>query len=237
MLLLHGLGATGGVWRGVLDHARTTDLPGTVALAPDLPGHGAAAWAPAYSFARHAEAVLPLLEGFDGPVPVVGHSMGGVVALELALLAPDRVSRVVGLGIKAWWPPEDAARALAVAERPVATYDTREAAVERFLRVSGLVGLLAPDDPMVDGAVVDREVVGEGSGWRLAQDPRTFGVGVPDMAALLSAAPCPVVLARGEHDVMVTHEQLAALAPDPVSLPGLGHNAHVEDPAAVLALL
>jgi pimeloyl-ACP methyl ester carboxylesterase len=84
--------------------------------------------------------------------------------------------------------------------------------------------------------MVESAVVGEGSGWRLAQDPRTFGVGVPDMPGLLAAVDCPVVLARGEHDPMVTHEQLAALVADPVTLPGLGHNAHVEDPAAVLSL-
>jgi pimeloyl-ACP methyl ester carboxylesterase len=195
MLLLHGLGATGGVWQGVEAI--------TPAVAPDLPGHGAAAWHETYTFTSHAEAVLPLLEVFDRPVPVVGHSMGGVVALELAALAPDRVSR----------------------------------AVERYLRVSGLAGLVRSDDPMVERAVVDREAAGEGSGWRLAQDPRTFGVGVPDMARLLATARCPVVLARGEHDPMVAHEQLADLAAEAVTLLGLGHNAHVEDPAAVLALL
>lgn len=235
MLLLHGLGATGGVWRGVLDRAGTTNA--SAALAPDLPGHGSAAWDAPYSFVRHAEAVLPLLDGFDGPVPVVGHSMGGVVALVLAARAPDRVSSVVGLGIKVSWPPEDAARALAMADRPVAAYDTREAAVDRFLRVSGLSGLVPSDDPMVDGAIVDREAAGEGSGWRLAQDPRTFGVGVPDMAALLSEVSCPVVLARGEHDAMVSHEQLAGLVPEPVTLPGLGHNAHVESPESVRGLV
>lgn len=224
MLLLHGLGATGGVWRG------------WDGLAPDLPGHGAAPWDPPYTFARHAEALLPLLGGLDGPVAVVGHSMGGVVALALAALAPDRVSSVVGLGIKVAWPPEDAARAAALADRPVATYDTRREAVDRFLRVSGLAGLVSADDPMVDGAVVDRQAAGEGTGWRLAQDPRTFGVGVPDLAGLLSEVSCPVVLARGEHDPMVSHEQLTALVADPVTLPGLGHNAHVEDPAAVRAL-
>ena len=223
MLLLHGLGATGGVWRG------------WDGLAPDLPGHGGAPWDPPYTFARHAEAVLPLLG--DEPVTVVGHSMGGVVALALAALAPDRVRRVVGLGIKVAWPPEDAARAAALADRPVATYDTREAAADRFLRVSGLAGLVSADDPMVDGAVVDRQAAGEGSGWRLAQDPRTFGVGVPDMAGLLSQVSCPVVLARGEHDPMVSHEQLAVLVPAPVTLPGLGHNAHVESPETVLGLL
>lgn len=222
-LLLHGLGATSGVWRG------------WEGVAPDLPGHGRAAWDTPYSFSRHAEAVLPLLG--DEPVTIVGHSMGGVVGLALATIAPDRVRLVVGLGIKVSWPPEDAARAAAMAERPVTTYDTRAEAVDRFLRVSGLAGLVAPDDPMVDEAVVDRSAVGEGRGWRLAQDPRTFGVGVPDMAGLLAAVTCPVVLARGEHDPMVTHEQLAALAAGPVTLPGLGHNAHVEDPSAVLALL
>ena len=113
----------------------------------------------------------------------------------------------------------------------MATYDTRAEAADRFLKVSGLAGLVGPDDPVVDSGVV-----GEGNGWRLAQDPRTFGVGVPDMAGLLAAAGCPVVLARGEHDPMVSHEQLAALVDDPVTLPGLGHNAHVEDPPAVLAL-
>lgn len=223
MLLLHGLGATGGVWRGF------------DGLAPDLPGHGTADWESSYSFERHARAVLPLLG--DEPLTVIGHSMGGVVALALAALAPGRVRRVVGLGIKVTWPPEDAARAAAMADRPVATYDDRAEAVDRFLRVSGLAGLVAADDPMVDGAVVDREAAGEGRGWRLAQDPRTFGVGVPDMAGLLAAVDCPVVLARGEHDPMVTHEELGALVDRPVTLPGLGHNAHVEDPAAVLALL
>jgi pimeloyl-ACP methyl ester carboxylesterase len=223
MLLLHGLGATGGVWRAY------------DGVAPDLPGHGAAPWEASFTFEGLAEAVRPLL-GPD-PVTIVGHPMGGVVALALAAMAPDRVRQVVGLGLKVAWPPEDVERATAMAERPVATYDTRAEAVDRFLRVSGLAGLVPEDDPMLDGAVVDRTAVGEGTGWRLAQDPRTFGVGVPDMAGLLAAASCPVVLARGEHDPMVTHEQLAALVPDPVTLPGLGHNAHVEDPAAVLALV
>jgi pimeloyl-ACP methyl ester carboxylesterase len=36
---------------------------------------------------------------------------------------------------------------------------------------------------------------------------------------------------------MVSAGQLAALAPHPVDVPGAGHNAHVEDPAAVAALL
>jgi pimeloyl-ACP methyl ester carboxylesterase len=57
------------------------------------------------------------------------------------------------------------------------------------------------------------------------------------MPALLAGCPVPATLARGEHDPMVSHAQLAALVPEPVTLLGLGHNAHVEDPGAVYALL
>jgi hypothetical protein len=36
---------------------------------------------------------------------------------------------------------------------------------------------------------------------------------------------------------MVSDAQLAELTSSPVTLPGLGHNAHVEDPEAVFALI
>jgi len=47
------------------------------------------------------------------------------------------------------------------------------------------------------------------------------------MAWLVAAATVPVLLARGEHDPMVTTAQLAELVSDPEVLAGLGHNAHV----------
>ena len=62
-------------------------------------------------------------------------------------------------------------------------------------------------------------------------DVRCRGTGI---GALIGACPVPVVLARGEHDPMVTAAQLAGLVVDPVERLGLGHTAHVEDPAAVL---
>jgi hypothetical protein len=57
------------------------------------------------------------------------------------------------------------------------------------------------------------------------------------MPGLLAASRASVVLARGKHDPMVTHDQLAQLAGSALTLAGLGHNAHVEDPAAVIGLL
>ena len=147
----------------------------------------------------------------------------------LHLATRPGVRAVIGLGIKVAWSAEELARAAALAGREPSTFGTREQAVARYLRVAGLDGLV---DPAVDAGVAQAD-----GGWRTALDPRAFGVGDPRVADLLAAARVPVVLARGEHDAMVSNEQLAALVPGPVELAGLGHNAHVEDPAALLPLV
>jgi pimeloyl-ACP methyl ester carboxylesterase len=222
VLLLHGLGATAEVWDGL---ARL--LPGAW-VAPDLPGHGGSPPLPAYTFAAVADAVADLVD--PAGTLVLGHSFGGVVGLHLA--ARPGVRAVIGLGIKVAWTPEELARAAAMATREPARFATREEAVARHLRLSGLDSLVAPDAPAATAGVVE-----EDGSWRPALDPHAFGVGDPQVGALLAAAPVPVALVRGEHDAMVSSEQLSALVPDPVDLPGLGHNAHVEDPAAVAELV
>jgi pimeloyl-ACP methyl ester carboxylesterase len=230
LVLLHGLGADALVWERWADVLRER-WPGSW-IAPNLPGHGHAPVLERYSFGSMAAHVAELLPR-GTPVVVLGHSLGGVVGLVLASgWFGVRVSGVVGVGVKVTWSDEELAKAAALAARPVAWFDDRAEAADRFLKVSGLVGLLPPDDPAVHAGL--REVDGR---WRLALDPAAFGVGAPDMPALLAASTAPVLLARGEHDPMVTDDQLAALVPEPVTLPGLGHNAHVEDPDAVAALL
>ncbi|HEX6921692.1 MAG TPA: alpha/beta fold hydrolase [Actinomycetes bacterium] len=230
LLLLHGLGATGDVWQGCFD-LLADRWPGRW-LAPDLPGHGGSAPIRRYSFGATAACVADLV-GPDEPVVVLGHSMGGVVGLALASgWFGVRVEAVVALGVKVAWTPDELDRARSLADRPVTWFGSREEAAARYLRVSGLAEVLDVRDAAVDAGI--RE---EGGRWRLAQDPATFGVGAPDMAGLLTAAQARVLLARGEHDRMVTHQQLTALDPAAVTLPGLGHNAHVEDPAVVMTLL
>lgn len=66
-------------------------------LVPELPGHGASAPLPAAStLAAYADRVRIVAER-EGmlPAPVVGHSLGGVVALRLAVGRPESVSGVV----------------------------------------------------------------------------------------------------------------------------------------------
>ncbi|MEE3920630.1 alpha/beta fold hydrolase [Micromonospora sp. BRA006-A] len=82
---------------------------------PDLAGHG---WSPplhGYSFEALAQRVVdglgPVRLGPDDRLVLLGHSLGGVVALALA--ARQRglpVDAVVGLGIKAVWSPAELAK-------------------------------------------------------------------------------------------------------------------------------
>ncbi|MGE5829493.1 MAG: alpha/beta fold hydrolase [Micromonosporaceae bacterium] len=229
LVLLHGLGATSDVWLG-WPPLLATAWPGRW-IAPDLPGHGGSAPMPSYTFSALAEAVVDALEP-GVPAVVLGHSLGGVVGLALAGIPTAAVQAVVGLGIKVNWSEDDLARARALANRPVAWFDSRDEAATRHLRVSGLTGLLTPDDPAVTAAVL-----AEDGRWRLRLDPALFAIGAPDMVGLLAGAPATVVLARGEHDPMSTDAELARLGATTVMLPGLGHNAHVQNPAACLAAL
>ena len=230
LVLLHGLGATGDVWGGWRP-LLARRWPGRW-IAPDLPGHGGSPRLAAYSFDSFAAAVAGIIQPGARAV-VLGHSLGGVVGLAMASgRFPVAVQAVIGLGIKVAWTEEDLDRTQAAAHRPLAWYASRDEAAARYLRVSGLAGLLPADDPAVDAGLSE-----QGGRWRLAMDPGAFAVGAPDMAHLLARSQAPVTLARGEHDAMNTDGQLARLGAPAVTLPGLGHNAHVESPELSITLL
>jgi pimeloyl-ACP methyl ester carboxylesterase len=91
-LLLHGIPQTALVWR----HLGPELAVDRVVLAPDLKGLGSSEIAPPYDVATlTAELAALVLREVDGPVDVVGHDWGGVLALGLAGTRPELVRRLV----------------------------------------------------------------------------------------------------------------------------------------------
>jgi pimeloyl-ACP methyl ester carboxylesterase len=94
LVLVHGAGGTRLHWPEAL-----RAMPGRRVIALDLPGHGRSPGGSERTVAGYAQRVLALLDalGVEAAV-VVGHSLGGAIALTLALEAQARVAGLVLVG-------------------------------------------------------------------------------------------------------------------------------------------
>ena len=93
LLLIHGMAGTNAVWEEVIPPL--TD--GYTVIAPDLPGHGqSGASAGDYSVGAMAATLRDLLLslGYDRAT-VLGHSLGGGVAMQFSYLFPEYTERLV----------------------------------------------------------------------------------------------------------------------------------------------
>src|SRR3954471_5134196 len=96
LLLLHGIGNSAQTWAGVLDRLAESHT----VLAPDLLGHGSSDKPRGdYSVAGYANGMRDLLSVLDvEQATVVGHSLGGGIALQFAYQFPERCQRLVLVG-------------------------------------------------------------------------------------------------------------------------------------------
>jgi pimeloyl-ACP methyl ester carboxylesterase len=129
LVLVHGTGRTHAHWAAVLPYLAAH----SAVYAVDRRGRGESGAGDAYALAREVDDIRAVLETIDGPVHLLGHSFGAIIALELALQS-DRLSSLVlyepPLHIGTDAVPADLADRLAdvlAAEQP-------ETVLETFLR-------------------------------------------------------------------------------------------------------
>ena len=92
VVLLHGWGAFKELWWSTL----LALAPYAQAYAPDMPGHGDSPLHGSASMCQVAERIARFCAALEhNRIMLVGHSMGGNIALEIALERPDLVERLV----------------------------------------------------------------------------------------------------------------------------------------------
>jgi 3-oxoadipate enol-lactonase len=197
VLLLHAGIADSRMWQPQIE---ALEAAGYRVIAPDLRGFGERRLEPApFSNVRDAEAAL------DGPAVVVGASLGGRVALELAVHRPDLVERLVLIapGLPGWEWADDTRAGWAAEEAAYEAGDF-ETAAEGSVRlwVDGPnrsqeeidVGFRAA----VTGMVLRSYEMQEGA-WEAGA--REEDVLDPPVSDRLDEIQCPTLVIVGEHDV------------------------------------
>ena len=94
LVFCHGLFGQGRNWTGIAK--ALADEHRSVLV--DLPHHGRSSWSARIDYRDLADEVATVLSE-DDPVTLVGHSMGGKVAMALALRHPELVARLVVVDI------------------------------------------------------------------------------------------------------------------------------------------
>ena len=135
---------------------------------------------------------------------------------------------VAAFSVKIVWTADEEAKAHELAQRPARVFATRAEAIDRFLKSSGLFGLV---DPASDTAASG--ITGSDGQWQVAMDPRCFGAVGPSLDKLLRLSAAPLRLAAGENDPMVTLDQMRDIDPAARTFAGAAHNAHWEKPEQV----
>jgi 3-oxoadipate enol-lactonase len=198
-------------------------------LAPDLPGYGGSPpRGRKVTMGQLADAVRHLLDALGlARAVVVGLSMGGLVAMELGLRAPDRVDGVVlAATTAAPVTPTEAAERRATADRL-----ERDGMLDLVLEMAAkLFGPAARRDPEIVAPVLSMMLHTSPAGAAAALRGRAER---PDYRALLPGLQVPSLVVAGDHDAYADEAVVAELVsalPDPgvVRLRGTGHLPNLE---------
>jgi len=245
LLLVHGLGGTRLTWRHMIeDLARTHTV-----IAPDLPGHGESD-PPAgdYSLGAHACALRDLMLSLGHRrFSLVGHSLGGGVALQTAYQFPERIDRLALISSGGLGP--EVSVALRAATLPGA--DAVVSALSRLPR--GVLSRALAVAPSVVSGADSAQIADVLSGLRDTKQRTAFirtarsvinwkgqAVSAQRQTGLLHGVPVLLVWGSGDTTIPPAHHRaFAARVPDAVTvaIPGAGHYPHETNSAEVLGPL
>jgi esterase len=238
LLLLHGLFGSSTNWRSI---ARTLGAEYRV-VAVDLRNHGASPWAGTMGYDEMAADVAALIDrlGLEAPT-ILGHSMGGKVAMTLALTDAAHVGRLIVVDIAPvtygdrFSPHVDAM--LAAAPDEAKTRDEIKQKLAATVTDERVVAFLMTN--LVRRSGPD----GDGYAWRINLD--AIQAGMTDISAFPAALDGltydgPVTVIDGEQSTYITdegRERFRAHFPQArfETVASAGHWLHADQPVAFVA--
>jgi pimeloyl-ACP methyl ester carboxylesterase len=244
LLLLHGIGNNCQTWNGVIDRLAETHT----VIAPDLLGHGDSDKPRGdYSIAAYANGMRDLLSVLDiERATVVGHSLGGGIALQFAYQFPERCERLALVGSGGLGPELSAglrAATLPGAELVLTALTGVSGplrmgfqALERFGKLTGL-GRLRDLAEAGDALLALKDVEARRAFLRTLRgvaDARGQAVTALDRLYLANAIPMLVIWGSRDPIVPAQHaETVHALVPTArvEVFARAGHWPHLDDPA------
>jgi len=236
VVLLHGWALNGGVWRHMAGELARRHRVTVI----DLPGHGRSSMPPGdYTLPRLAEAVAAAL---PGRCRLVGWSLGGMVALQIALDTGPDIDRLVlvdstpqFVANEAWPYGLEAAVLDGFAEQLKRDY---RATIQRFLALQTLTAENARET-----LIALKEQMAEAP----PPDPRALAGGLAilrhaSLASRLGDIRAPVTVIQGERDTLVPAAAARAMAErlpraDLHLIKSAGHAPFLSHPRAFLALI
>lgn len=238
VVFCHGLFGQGKNWTSVAKKLAARHR----VLLVDMPNHGRSRWTETLDYLDLAERVAPLLPP-DDPVSLVGHSMGGKIAMVLALEHPDLVRRLCVVDIApVRYPPGREFEQFVAAMRAV---DLE--ALDRRADADAALREAAPD-PNVRSFLLQNLRRGD-EGWTWLPNLDLFAVELDRLGdwpgdRLTGVAPYegPVLWISGETSDYVRDEYAEAMTrwfprTRRVTVKKAGHWVHSEQPATFTAVL
>ncbi|MDW8220368.1 MAG: 2-succinyl-6-hydroxy-2,4-cyclohexadiene-1-carboxylate synthase [Bacteroidota bacterium] len=253
VILLHGFLGTGHDWNYMMQGVRAQDLLSVCyySIAPDIPGHGktltrlhhtsVASTQQWYSMESVAETIVECLDALKiQRVWVCGYSMGGRIALYLALRFPERCCGAVIASGTAGLRTDNERHARCQHDAMLAQRLETES-LEEFLRMwynQQLFDTFRQHSAFAH--VIQRRV--ESRPHELALVLRALGTGAqPNLWDELSSARVPITFVAGEKDAkfVALARELHSMTPHShlAILPSVGHVLHYEAADALASVL
>lgn len=228
VLLLHGIGGRASLWRPTIEALSSAHR----VIAMDMPGYDGTG-AALDNFPAVADAALALLaERGIAQADVVGHSLGGMVALEMALRHPQAVRRLVIVASS----PAFGSRDPAFREAFLAA---RQKPLDEGLGMAGVAAALVPTMP---GPSAVPSAIPAAIAAMASVDERAYRTTLGMLTSFDRRGDLPQVtqkalLIAGEADATAPPrgmQRMADAMPDArlVVIPGVGHLLPVEAPDA-----